>query len=1178
MPALDAFILFNEKEKAVERIVERLEGMGVTTYFWRSDISIGEKWNKVEQDKLREARTVVVFLGDLGWGPTHLALAEQAQSLEKRIIPVKIGDPPPDSFNEAHALFRDQRYVDLGNGDDESLKQLADAILKSEGEPGATDDFNEIVNALVDGDEAKRAEILRRIQTSASLDKPGLAARLRQEIRERFSAEHERSSPSDSSDSRKLRSIRSWMLSSLIWADPEQAENRDLILAHVQREREPEHVVRFWVLAGLHQVDATYKSEAVDFCLSDEAPEVSALARAISDSSDRNLISEFRNQLLSPEFEIAWPVLRVLRIVPIPELAVDVLQQFSRSEPDVPLAYDSLYALCQPSMAREAAKRLIDSALHDVVVRVILVARASKANVNAVRNFAVFLAACPNSEVDATLGQAEQEEGVRSTAQLLRLFLREYRNRETNNQLFIPGFDSDAIDVTKDPLDIREDVQTLTAVMLAGEVKPPLAIGLFGDWGSGKSYFMQSMIAAARGLAERARKESKSKFCSHIVQIEFNAWHYVDTNLWASLVSYILECLAAYVNPQVTPEEQQAALVKELGSAKAAVTEVEAEKKNTNALVKSREKELQDLQTERQQKEIRLSDLRASDLQTLLLAHPSVKEKLDASLEELGIPGVINDAKDLSRVVSEAYTVRGRVTALLVALTKPKNRWLVIGLLLLVLLGAPLVALALHELKASEFMVRLTALTAQAVAIITAAAAFLRKALEHVKTGVSKIEEAKRRVDEVLAAKRRHVSEEEMKLQSEIASLKAQEEGAASKLSAAKARVLELEERIKSLKEGRSLAYFLAERSRSEDYRKHLGLISTIRQDFKSLGERLDPAKTNLGDNLRPVQRIILYIDDLDRVPAEKVMDVLQAVHLLLAYPLFVVVVGVDPRWLLHSLGSTYTAFQSDGRRFRRDAKVWRTTPQNYLEKIFQIPFSLRPMSPAGFGKLMGGLLTPSPRRETTKVPDKKEAGAKPPPGPGEQGPSHSSGGAPAPDRGASGQSPTALEKEPEFVINEDSLTIHEWEGTFAQKLFDVIATPRAAKRFSNIYRILKAPIRPEQLGQFEGSAEAFGEFQLPMLLLAFLIAQPAEAAIVFPKLYQHAGEGKDICASMSLLKREEPSLTPVLERLDPIIGSKTFPGGCLLLVQWIPRVSRFSFEVGRAIQKMTPTVKSGSS
>lgn len=1178
MPALDAFILFNEKEEAVERIVDRLEGMGVTTYFWRRDIPFGGEFNKVEQDKLREARTVVVFLGDRGWGPTQLLLAEQAQSLEKRIIPVKIGDAPPDSFDEAHGLFR-KRYVDLGKRDDESLKQLADAILDSQGKPEARDEFDEIVNALVDGDEAKRAEILRRIQTSVSLDKPALAARLRHEIAERFSVAHEKDFASAFRDPKKIPSIRSWMLSSIIWVDAESTENSDLILAHLLEEHEPDHIVRFWVLAGLYQVDATYISAAVARCISDKSKDVSTLALAISDSKNGNLISEFRNQLLSPESGNAWAMLRVLRIVPIPDVATDVCRLFTELEASAPLAYDSLYALCQPVMAEEAVKLLAKRmSVRDIVARVIAVARGAKADASAVRDFTVFLAACPNSEVDTALGQAESNEGDRYTARLLRRFLRESRNQDSDNQLFIPGFDSDAIDVSKDPLDIREDVQTLTAVMLAGEVRPPLAIGLFGDWGSGKSFFMQSMIAAANSLAERAAKEPNSKFCSHIVQIEFNAWYYVDTNLWASLVSHILESLAAYVSPEATPEQKQAALVKELGSAKAAVTEVEAEKRHTNELVASREQELQNLQTERQKKEIKLSDLRASDLKTLLKDNKSLRGELKTSLEELGLPGAINEAADLSRVVSEAYTVWGRVTALLVALTKPKNRWLVIGLLLLVLFVAPLVALILHKLKASEFMVRLTTLTTEAVAIITAAVAFLRKALEHVKTGVDRVEKAKQRVDELLAAKRRQISEEEMKLQSEIASLKAQEEGAASKLSAAKARVLELEERIQSLKEGRSLAYFLAERTRSEDYRKHLGLISIIRQDFKSLGERLDPANSDKSSTLRPVQRIILYIDDLDRVPAEKVMDVLQAVHLLLAYRLFVVVVGVDPRWLLHSLGSTYTAFQSDGRRFQRDAKVWRTTPQNYLEKIFQIPFSLRPMSPTGFGRLMSGLLTPGSRGKA-KGPDGKEGGAKPDPGPGAQASGHSPGVAPTPGQGTPVQASLPAKEEPEFVINEDSLTIQEWEGAFAQELFDVIATPRAAKRFSNIYRILKAPIRHRQLSQFEGSAEALGEFQLPMLLLAFLIAQPAEAAIVFPPLYQHARNGKNLLDSMSLLKREvgSPSLTPVLERLDPIIASKAFPGHASLLVEWIPRVSRFSFEVGRAIQKMNPRLKPAS-
>ena len=105
----------------------------------------------------------------------------------------------------------------------------------------------------------------------------------------------------------------------------------------------------------------------------------------------------------------------------------------------------------------------------------------------------------------------------------------------------------------------------------------------------------------------------------------------------------------------------------------------------------------------------------------------------------------------------------------------------------------------------------------------------------------------------------------------------------------------------------------------------------------------------------------MLYIDDLDRCSSRQVVDVLQAVHLLLALDLFVVVVGVDPRWLLHSLREQYrTAFRSageDGATADADLgdqdAVWRTTPHDYLEKIFNIPFVLPGMTTRSFDRLI---------------------------------------------------------------------------------------------------------------------------------------------------------------------------------------------------------------------------------
>jgi hypothetical protein len=86
-------------------------------------------------------------------------------------------------------------------------------------------------------------------------------------------------------------------------------------------------------------------------------------------------------------------------------------------------------------------------------------------------------------------------------------------------------------------------------------------------------------------------------------------------------------------------------------------------------------------------------------------------------------------------------------------------------------------------------------------------------------------------------------------------------------------------------------------RAASEDYRRQLGLIATIRRDFQRLARLKEQWRKNKdGSSPRPIDRIVLYIDDLDRCTPRQVVEVLQAVHLLLALDLFVVVVGVAPR------------------------------------------------------------------------------------------------------------------------------------------------------------------------------------------------------------------------------------------------------------------------------------------
>lgn len=100
---------------------------------------------------------------------------------------------------------------------------------------------------------------------------------------------------------------------------------------------------------------------------------------------------------------------------------------------------------------------------------------------------------------------------------------------------------------------IEVDVQTLCSVILARDVSPPLSIGLFGDWGTGKSFFMERMRAEIDTATDPSVEHKSTKFHTNVAQITFNAWHYVDANLWASLVNHILESLVKRLSP--TPDD-----------------------------------------------------------------------------------------------------------------------------------------------------------------------------------------------------------------------------------------------------------------------------------------------------------------------------------------------------------------------------------------------------------------------------------------------------------------------------------------------------------------------------------------------------------------------------------------------------------------------------------------------
>ncbi|HEU4562598.1 MAG TPA: P-loop NTPase fold protein, partial [Longimicrobium sp.] len=832
-----------------------------------------------------------------------------------------------------------------------------------------------------------------------------------------------------------------------------------------------------------------------------------------------------------------------------------------------------------------------------VVERVIEECRG--ANPTVVRAFSRVLAPLDAAAVDHALQAARRNPMTAAIATELAGHLAVLRRVPEGSEVTIAAVTPDVIgDVSDDPLGIQEDVQTLTAVIMARQVTPPLAVGLFGDWGTGKSWFMESVRVTAQALAEESARTGDRTFCTHVVPIEFNAWHYADSNLLASLVNHILKTLLKHVHPVRTPEEEHAELVARREIALVDTTGAEAELAAAQQQIDQLQGQLQTLQLARETSEIRVLDLKASDVRALLSQNPELETDVRKALEKAGYKDAVASLENLTAAAAEVNSAREWI----LSLWRDKSRTTIALLVIVLLVGIPLVSLGIRELTRSDFFAVVSAAIAEFTLVVSAAAAALHKAAETVNAKLAPLREARLKVEKVLEEKRKEPSEEEKELANRVADREKERVAAAARLQTAREEVAKLEQEIHRLQVRHSFAQFLLDAERV--YHEHLGVISTIRGHFESLGGYLDAAAKAVEDPATPVDRVVLYIDDLDRCPADKVLEVLEAVHLLLAYPLFVVIVGVDPRWLLNSLSDRYTAFQNGGATQSGASARWNITPQNYLEKIFQIPFTLRPMSDTGYQNLVDRLFAPAqpdgdgdqPVPQQTRQPDGNGdpattptslngvtgTAASPPAdtrlGAATPGPGQTPAPAGRPDQpNQPGQPETQTVKteegsgegggvRPRFVVQKEALVIQSWEADFAKRLYPLMPTPRAAKRFSNIYRMLKAPVSRDRLEVFEGTASQPGEFQVPMLLLALSIGMSAEAAALFPALRARGAQDEGLVTALTHLASEPDfaaTVAQVQARIGAVLQDPRFMDSAAALTEWVPRVARFSFNLG---------------
>jgi hypothetical protein len=417
------------------------------------------------------------------------------------------------------------------------------------------------------------------------------------------------------------------------------------------------------------------------------------------------------------------------------------------------------------------------------------------------------------------------------------------------------------------------------------------------------------------------------------------------------------------------------------------------------------------------------------------------------------------------------------------------------------------------------------------------------------------------RVDQIERDARARKTAEEQRAEADrerIAAQIAEVERARIELTERKA---EVERELERLRHGdkRSLRDFILQRAAADDYRKNLGVVSAVHRDFKELASWLGAS----GDPPN-VERIVLYIDDLDRCSPERVVEVLQAIHVILSLPLFVVVVAVDSRWLLDSLSAYYR------RQFPR-AVADLARPQQYLEKIFQIPFTLLPMSPTGYRTLAGSLLGQhvDEEPETPEAPEAAVAGPS-----GERPRAVASSGAAV----AIASAKPALAR---VELTPRSLQLEPTEARYLQQLTGLVGSPRATKRLVNLYRIVRATLDDQALDHLIS-----GGYRVTQICLALVVGNPGLGAELFGEVLGATLTSQAMLASWCATRTQALKAADVRDRasLRELTARAGEFADWLAVKAAVRRVARFSFETGRVLgyyvadEPARPAVRSGPS
>lgn len=713
--------------------------------------------------------------------------------------------------------------------------------------------------------------------------------------------------------------------------------------------------------------------------------------------------------------------------------------------------------------------------------------------------------------------------------------------------------DSPAETLAQDRLGVVDEARALAEVVCLRDPGPPLAIGLFGDWGSGKSTFMNMIEAAIEELTALARDDAVARrtLVGKVVHVKFNAWHYNDANLWASLTAEFFSQLRAGGHGAQAGSDY-AALVRGVLS-RVATLEGEATSQGTLAAMARREldslgAELESLEARRDGAPVRELTAavaamvpRDDDAQVTRVreAMAALGHRVDVPVNKQGDPVAVREAVEqrlgaLRTEVERVARFPGRVLAFGRALRQAlvRREWTTLALLGLVVLAAAAAVVAVHELDLDRLRAGVVALTGL-LGIVPIAVRIYRV-----------VEPLFRAADDF----RMRLRAEDARLARDIEQKRSELETTGKKLGTATTARAQREAEAARLRQGtpdQVFDYFLNIAAETQGFERELGIVSRVRRAFEQLDaifaerERLrrdvhpGDAPRGAAEELRRldnvtdgIDRIVLYIDDLDRCQVHQVVRVLEAVHLLLAFPLFVVVVGVDARWLQQSLLEFYNR-QLGGQAGDTAPRADHRPPvQDYLEKIFQIPIQLRRLDTGKDGHFRGYL-------DSVVGPvagAKDDTEQQPPHGEREGGAGGKASHIVAIDVKAKEVAESARDAVERITLRKPEVDLMEALAPFHGK------SPRAVKRFVNVYRMMRGLRRGDALARFlEGVAGEPPTYPAVLFWLAVEVGRGPEASALYHRaLSSPALDSLDALArALEQAESPEDSLVALRQSMD---------------------------------------------